>query len=285
MPRHLIALLAAGALLLVGAPAASAASETSTSGPVTATFSYKQGSADDLLYRDLKLKIVRNGVVALDAPILSGDCEYGCWPAGPALEGRPSVHVRDLDADGEPEVIVDMFTGGAHCCLLTQVFALQKGPASDLAPSYSRVEHNFLDPGYSFDDLDGDGVPEFVSADGRFAYAISSFAGSGFPVQVWRFGRGGFSDVTREFPALIREESNRQWRVYRSYRRLKPPGNDPALGALAAWAGDEYLLGHGRRVQRELKRALRSGRLDGFFGSGKRTLRNLNRLLAQTGYR
>ena len=285
MPRHLTALAAAAALLLVGAPAASAASETATSGPVTATFSYKQGGPDDLLYRDLKLKIVRNGIVAVDGPIVSADCEYGCWPAGPAIEGRPSVFVRDLDADGEPEVIVDMFTGGAHCCLLTQVFSLQKGAASDLAPSYSRVEHNFLDTGYSFDDLDQDGVAEFVSADGRFAYAISSFAGSGFPVQVWRFRDGAFADVTREYPALIREDSDRQWRTYRKYRRAKPPGNDPALGALAAWAGDEYLLGHGRRVQRELKRALRSGRLDGFFGSGRRTLRSLNTLLSQAGYR
>ena len=285
MPRHLTALVAAAALLVTGAPAASAASETSTSGPVTATFSYKQGDEDDLLYRDLRLKIVRGGVVALDAPIVSADCQYGCWLAGPTLEGRSSVHVRDLDADGEPEVIVDLFTGGAHCCLVAQVYALQRGPASDLAPSYSRIEHNFLDPGYSWDDLDGDGVAEFVSADGRFAYAVSSFAGSGFPVQVWRYEDGRFTDVTREFPALVREDSDRQWRVYRTYRRLEPPGNDPALGALAAWAGDEYLLGHGRRVQRELRRALRSGLLDGFFGSGKRTVRNLNRLLAQAGYR
>jgi len=38
-------------------------------------------------------------------------------------------------------------------------------------------------------------------------------------------------------------------------------------------------------VQRELKRALRRGWLDGYFGSGRRGVRNLNTLLREVGYR
>ena len=283
--RRLSATVAVAALsLAVAVPSASAATETASHGPVTATFSYSQ--TRDYTFRNLELKIVRNGVVALDAPIASADCQYGCVPAGTPL-GREtsSVRVSDLDGDGEPEVIVDVFTGGAHCCFLAQVYSLQPGPARDLVPTYSRTERNFADPGYALDDLNGDGVPEFASADGRFAYAISSFAGSGFPLQVLRFHNGGFSDVTRDFPALIRADSRYWWRVYRKHARKSPPDNDPGLGALAAWAGDEYLLGNGRRVQREIKAALRRGWLDGLFGSGRRTVRNLNALLTQAGYR
>jgi hypothetical protein len=43
--------------------------------------------------------------------------------------------------------------------------------------------------------------------------------------------------------------------------------------------------GHGAKLQRELKLGLRRGWLDGYFGSGRRAVRDLNRLLRQTGYR
>jgi hypothetical protein len=30
--------------------------------------------------------------------------------------------VRDLDGDGEPEVLVDFYWGGVHCCFYTDVY-------------------------------------------------------------------------------------------------------------------------------------------------------------------
>jgi hypothetical protein len=163
------------------------------------------------------------------------------------------------------------------------VFVLEQPAGS--APIYRLIEHNFGDPGYALRDLNGDGVPEFKAADPRFAYAISSFAGSAFPVQIWRFQSGGLVDVTREFPALISADSKRHWKTYRKYIGRRAPYNDAGLGSLAAWAGDEYLLGHGARVQRELRTALRRGWLDGGFTSGRGTLRAVNQLLSEAGYR
>ena len=279
MNRAAALLIAAAAMLAGGAPAAGGATETASSGPVTASLSYSR--TPDFTYEDLRLRIERGGVVALDAPIASLDCEYGCWPGSVIYEDRQSVNVTDLDGDDDPEVLVDLYTGGAHCCLLTQIFA----PRGASARSYARDEHSFLDAGYTLRDLNADGVVEFRSADGRFAYAISSYAGSGLPIQIWRFQRGSLADVTREFPGLIRADARHWWRRYRRDAPKRPPFNDPGLGALAAWAADEYRLGHGRRVQRELRRALRRGWLDGFFGSGRRTVRNLNALLREVGYR
>jgi hypothetical protein len=283
MNRAAALTIAVVSALAVWAPTAGAATETVTSGPVTATFTYTK--TDELTYEDMRLKIVRGGVVGLDAPLASRACEFGCWPGAELFEDGASIKVTDLDGDGEPEVLLDLFTGGAHCCIVTEVYALQGPPATTIVPSYGRVEHNFLDPGYTLRDLNGDGVPEFQSADGRFAYALSSYAGSGVPVQIWRFQHGDLEDVTGEFPALIRTDSKHWWKVYRRNVRRRPPENDSGLGALAAWAGDEYRLGHGAKVQRELKLALRRGWLDGLFGSGRRAVRNLNTLLRQTGYR
>jgi hypothetical protein len=250
---------------------------------VTATFTYTK--TRELTFENLHLKIARNGIVALDAPLSSQVCELGCWPGSTLFEDRESITVTDLDGDGEPEVLLDLYTGGAHCCVVTQVFALEGSPATTVLPSYARVEHNFLDPGYTLRDLNGDGVPEFKSADGRFNYALSSYVGSGVPVQIFRFQHGDVEDVTTEFPALVRADSKHWWKVYRRNIRRKPPENDFGLGALAAWAGDEYRLGHGAMVQRELKLALRRGWLDGAVGGGRRAVRDLNRLLRETGYR
>jgi hypothetical protein len=269
------------ATVACSAPAAAgAATETASSGPVSATLSYAHNTRDNT-YSDLKIVIQRSGAVALDQAIESEACDYGCVPVGALFDdGGKSIKLEDLDGDGEPEVLVDLFTGGAHCCLITEIYSFDGA-----AGTYRSLEHNFADPGYVLKDLNRDGVPELKSADFRFAYLLSSYAGSFLPVQIWRWQNGSLVDVTREFPSLIRADSKRHWKLYRRHIRSKDPLNDPGLGALAAWAGDEYLLGHGARVQRELKAALRRGWLNGGFTRGRGTIRALNKLLAEAGYR
>jgi hypothetical protein len=276
IPRRFAPLVVCLAACAAAPAQAAAKTETATSGQVTATLTYAH-DAKDSSYSDLHLVIQRGGSVALDQAVRSSDCADACWPGAGALDSK-SVSVRDLNGDGEPEVVLDLFTGGAHCCLVTQVFALD-------GATYRLIEHNFADPGYTLKELNGDGVPEFSSGDYRFEYSLASYAGSFVPIQVWRFKDGGFADVTREFPKLIRADSKRHWRYYRKYIGRRAPYNDPGLGALAAWAGDEYLLGHGARVQSELRSALRRGWLNGGFTHGRGTIRALNRLLADSGYR
>src|SRR5215208_430600 len=131
--------------------------------------------------RSPSMRHASGGIAGLDGPLASRGCEFGCWPGAELFESRRSITLADLDGDRESELLLDLYTGGAHCCIVTQVFALQAPPTAAVPPSYGRVEHNFLDPGYTLRDLNGDGVPEFQSADGRFAYALSSYAGSGVP--------------------------------------------------------------------------------------------------------
>src|SRR5207248_654633 len=117
------ALLGAVVALLVAASPALALSktETASSGQVTASLSYnyKQARYGTCCFENVSVTIDRAGQRLVDQK-LGGECE-GCtgFPAGSAQSD--SIRVRDLDDDGEPEVLVDLYTGGPHCCFYTDV--------------------------------------------------------------------------------------------------------------------------------------------------------------------
>lgn len=183
--------------------------------------------------------------------------------------------VADVDADGEPEVLLDLFSGGAHCCVMTQVLRWD-------GEAYRPTERNWGDPGYRLQDMNRDGISEFRSADARFAYKFASFAGSAMPIAISSFRSGEFVDVTNAFPAVIKQDAARWLRIWRG-RRGK--ANTESLGVLAAWAADEYRLGHRTQVRRQLRVALRRGWLRGPKGSPRGTgyIRELDRFLTTHG--
>jgi hypothetical protein len=242
---------AAAALLLALSIAAPAHAETQTAslGAVTATLSFK---ADvDGTYSDIRLKIARDGQVLYDAAPADPSCNLGCRPAR-RTDAR-SVHVRDLDADGEPEVLADLYSGGAHCCSLARVYAFD-------GAAYRETTHDFGNAGYRLGDIDGDRRAELVSSDDRLAYAFTAYAFSVFPVQIWGYADGGFADITDRFPSRVRADAARAWRVYRAAYT----GEEfPPRGAAAAWAADEYRLGKRASALRTLRRLARRGELPG----------------------
>jgi hypothetical protein len=265
-------LAAALAALAVAAAPAAAKTETATSGPVTATFSFKR--VDDLRYRHLHLTVERDGATVFDRPAQIRDCqEPFCVPGG----GRqgPSVRVADLDGDGPPDVLLDLFTGGAHCCVESELVAL----AAD--GSVRRFQHGWGDAGYRLSDLDGDGLAEFVSADDRFAYAFTAYAFSALPLQVLSFRGDRFTDVTGSYPARVRADA-RRWR--HAYRHAKPDGFPQ--GVLAAWAADRYRLGDRRAALRFVRAQARHGKLRAAIGRrrAERFPATLDRRLRRWGY-
>lgn len=274
-PEAWFACLAAAALL-AAAPGASAAPKKQTAklGAVKATFSFDEASSGALRYSNLNLVIRRRGKVAFDGPVQVGQ---GTGPA--ATRGR-SVSVRRLDAGREPEVILKLYTGGAHCCTLSVIYRrTSKG--------YKAVQRDWADAGYRVRNVGGSARPEFLTADARnFAYRYASFADSLFPIQVLRYHRGRFRDVTRRFPRLIRRDLRRQERAYRDRVRMK----GYPRGALAAVVADHYLLGRGAAARALLRKALKKGTLRrrASFDPppyGKAYIRALLRHLKRTGYR
>lgn len=76
----------------------------------------------------------------------------------------------DLNADGYPDLVVETYSGGAHCCFGTLVFSLRPTGAAQIL---HKPESN---AGGTFDDLNGDTVSEFVTYDDSFAYQYCPYA-------------------------------------------------------------------------------------------------------------
>jgi hypothetical protein len=264
-----VALLALFAL----APAALAKTETATSGAVAATLSYDHVQ-DSFEYTNLALTISRGGTQVLAADPTFGNCDSPfCGPGG--FGERDSVLVQDLDGDGEPEVIVDLYTGGAHCCFVSRFYRWD-------GTTYVPADRNFGDPGYRIDDLDGDGVKELIGADYRFGYAFTAFAFSVMPIRIYDLRAGKWELVTTRFPDRIRADARSAWKTFTRISRSEEP-----RGAIAAWTADQLMLGHRRYATRTLNRLARQGRLpgDGFPPKNQRKFaRNLLRFLDKRGY-
>jgi len=76
----------------------------------------------------------------------------------------------DLNADGYPDLVVETYSGGAHCCFGTQVFSLRPSGAALIL---KKPESN---AGGTFEDLNADGISEFVTYDDSFAYQYCPYA-------------------------------------------------------------------------------------------------------------
>ena len=257
--------LVAVAVALAAPVAARATTETATLGATSATFTYKKVH---YRYTGMTVAIARGGTVAYQGVATSPQCQPSfCWPEL-ATAFRPSLRVVDLDGDGEPEVIVDVSTHGAHCCTIANVYRWT-------GTTYAEAIRNFADFGYT---LDG-GV--FTTGDHRFAYAFASFADSVFPVRLLTFGAGGWRDVTRTHPDTLTADAARWLKYYKQHR-----DGTRSLGLLAAWAADEYRLGRAHAADTYMSAELRAGRLKGdrHWPRGKAFISTLHRRLRAWGY-
>lgn len=275
MRRILIAALVLASFALL-APAALATTQTASGGPVTATFTF---SGTFPSYTGLHLTIAQSGSVLYDQPVTSKSCGSICAP-GTTTPKASSVHVIDLNHTGQPNVVLDLFTGGAHCCWVEQVFTFDPGTMT-----YAKAERNFGDPGANIEDLKHDGHFEFVSADAAFGYAFTDFAASGFPLQILTFSGSRFQDVTNSYPALIRKDAARWLKAFKGMARQHYADS---VGVIAAWAADEYRLGKRAAANRFLHQQASAGHLNSPLGrsvpQGQRFVAALQRFLRRHGY-
>jgi hypothetical protein len=244
----------------------------STSGSVRAELTYAKKSA--LGATGLRIRIRRGGKLLVDRPVPVAS------RSDVLLLGKGVLQARDLDGNGEPEVLLDLYTGGAHCCTYSLVWRYR---ASQNA--YVRTAHSWGDVGFRLVDLDHDGRPEFQSADDRFAYAFAAYAASFFPVQIWTYRSGAFTDITRRYPTAIAADRRT---LLREYRRLRTQRGVNLRGLWAAYMADSYLLGRGSAAWRAVEAALRRGELRGSPGdgwsSGRLYVTALRRFLIRLGY-
>jgi hypothetical protein len=246
--------LAAGVAGAGAAPALAgdAGSITKSAGNVSAVLEWDRA---DFGIANPRLAITREGT-RYDQTIVD-ICDVGCILVGDEgatdTSGMSMLKVADLDGDGEPEVIADTFSGGAHCCLTTRILAWN-------GTGYTPKDIEWGDVSYALKDADGDGRPELVGQDPVFSAAFTAYAASAFPPLVYRFDHGRLVDVTRSFPKLVRSHAARLLKDLRKARR-----GDDIRGVLAAYAADQYLLGRGAVGTREIDRQRRKGRVSRTF--------------------
>ena len=265
------------ALLALGAPAASAAPKSAgaTSGQVSASVNWDE--TDRRGTRDVRVSITRAGTQLVSEEV-QPRCEEFCWTP----PGDEPVRVRDVSGDAEPEVLVDLYTGGAHCCSILQVYRFDAATGR-----YARVRRDFGNAGYTLRDPAGGGQAEFFTGDDRFSYLYTSYLESARPLVVLRFDGGRFVDDTRRYPVELRRHARS---LYRFYKRLRRDPDLDLRGVLAAWQADNYAIGRGSAARgwKTLRAAAKRGELRARGAnrgpSGKRYLRSLRRNLKRFGY-
>jgi hypothetical protein len=284
--RFRTVLLATVAVLLIAAGPASALTKTETgaSGQTSASLSYdyKKSKFGTYEYSALHVVVARGGAVLVDQDVADVCDACDGWPSSGAQRGVSSVTVRDLDADEEPEVLVDLFSGGANCCWYTISYRFDEVQNRYIAKA--------LRPGLSFPyvlkDLDKDGAPEFRSVDYRFAYKYGSNVDTPRPLRIFQWKSGRLIDATLGFPKLAAADAADMYKGYLHYRKVKGAN---VRGLLAAYLADSYNAHNGRVAWRRVVAAYRRGEVDRKFKGdsgafGKAYLISLRKFMKKTGY-
>jgi hypothetical protein len=273
--RRLIAITTAALACLIAAPAALATTETASAGNVTAIFTF-QGKFPT--YHGQQLEITRGGTVFYNQPVTSRFCANLCAPYS-AITGKSAVDVVDLEHDGQPDVVLTLYSGGAHCCTIVQIFTFDPGTMT-----YVQTERNFGDPEARIVDLRHNGRFEFLTGDDSFAYEFTDFAGSGLPIEILTFSNGHLSNVTGSYPKLVAKDAA-FW--LKAFDATASNHYQDSVGVAAAWAADEERLGHGKLVSSFLGQQASLGHLNSPLypqQSGQRFVTKLLRFLRTHGY-
>ena len=168
-----------------------------------------------------------------DHAVSSRWCGHECSP-NIVAEARKVIHVVHLEGSGPPSVVLDLYSGGAHCCFIEQVYSLQAKPAV-----VHKAEYNFGNPGVRLMKLIT-GSYGFLSANNDFAYAFTDYAASGMPIAIFSFSDNAFHNVTVLYPGLIQKDANQFMNAFQAQARSH---YEDSVGVVAAWAADEDLLG------------------------------------------
>jgi hypothetical protein len=256
-------------VVLTSVPASAATvTQTADAGTLHAELSFDQ---DGELYSNMVLRITDGGV-----PVHTERVPDGFRPGN---RSGDSVAAADFDGDGKPEVLLDLFSGGAHCCAESRMFDGQR-----------RYVREWREAGRTV--VERAGRTWFMSSDAFFAGAYGAYASSRLPLQVVRYTDLGFRDATRDpvWRSALTADRDTLVREYRRARRRHrgTAGQQLVRATLAAAAADDCSLGNCARGIARIRAAVRRGEIlrygDGGRSPGAAFLRDVRRHLRAAGY-
>jgi hypothetical protein len=167
-----------------------------------------------------------------------------------------------------PSVMIEGFTGGAHCCEVPVIYLYNKtynryDKVVDMSSKHPKVT-------YVFDDNEGF-IPEVVgknvllaTGDDSFSYAFGCYACSATPLALYAVSPSGLTDVTFRHPALV--AAHARTLLERALAAVKAENavvsTIPApFGLLAPWVADEREIGRGSSAFSTIERLVYQGKL------------------------
>ncbi len=269
----ILAGVAAAALVPAAARASgtNAGTETVTAGPVTATLAWDGGEDGPM---NTRLTILRAGTAVFDRGI-----PKVCGTRCARYIGETDVfQLVELDADGEPEVVVIANPG--DCC--AQTLAIYGFSAATGA--YTELTQDMGEASLSIKDTDGSGSDEIVTNDLRFKNLVRGHTSLFFPPRVFGYEHGAAGpklvDRTRSSLSIVRDAAS-------DLRYLLNDLKDADAYSkmyVGSYVAEEFMLGRGKIGLKEIDRQAKRGTL-GSAKSVKKFRKRLLRLLDQYGYR
>lgn len=269
-PLRRSAAIATLGLALLAAPASALKPgyRTVVNKGVKATVSWSKGNG--ILGDKPVVTITRQSVREVNHRHLAAKCDL----CGSIAVPRRSLHVRDLDGDGDPEVLVDLFSGGAHCCSTTIIFTFVRD-------HYKAIVASWGNDSYVVTDYDHNGVKELLTGDDRFSEEFTAYAFGARPILLFSLLDHRIKDVTRAFPTEIQGQMNMFDRALANRHK-----GDDLRGVVAARAADMALLGQAGGIEAFVDDAQQRGLLDGdsTWPAGAKYKPALLKFLRKLGY-
>lgn len=112
------------------------------------------------------------------------------------------VSGTDITGTGVPNLVIEGFSGGAHCCFTTTVLELNNAP-QDVLTTPEVLSTPYGECGGDFADLDGNGTFEYRTCDDSFAYEYCSYAASPLVLSIMHYDAilGQYVAASPNYPA------------------------------------------------------------------------------------
>lgn len=185
-------------------------------------------------------------------------------PRRPNYADLDDLCVIQFSRSGPPSVLVEGYSGGAHCCYEPVLYSVDSSNSSsaryqkviDWSPLNYKSSLKFDNNGGYRPTIAGDQVL-LRTEDDAFAYTFGCFACTPMPIRLDALHDGRLLDVTARYPGRVTREATELWRQVQSQvaleRRTSAAQRVAPFGVLAAWVADECVVGHGVSAWSQLR--------------------------------